>query len=649
MATYKSVETKYLEERDAFFRGLRNLDRRTFLKVSGAALAATASLAAPHSFTPVAVAQETASEDSQPAFRFAYISDSHLLEKDINDRFVRGLLRAVDDVNNLDPQPDFVFYGGDLAQLGQVAELELGASILKNLKAPLKIMVGEHDWYFDMGQKWQELFGTPTYSFDHKGVHFVVLNSVVEADFWTARGMTPMERMSDGRRTGQWPAELVHRGGTAASVAAGGSGQVSRRHTGHRLLALAAVQALQGLELLDRRRGGSSGDLEAVQTGRGDSRSHAPVADEPDRQYSLPRIALDCLAMALCAAGHARVDDPDEPSRPVQSERRLRRWRSTCASRRTGRQGLQPLESQSDHGQPDVHEQLGQREYPVQAKPAGLLASNKETNHESSADLSPCLRRVHLRDSAAGRVCSPVAPARRRHRPVPLFARRRKTRASRTRHLWRRPTLRRRQRQDQTPAVAPETSQASTDTDTVTVGSCDGENTVTVAKEATGHALAEALMDQWLRDHPEANWVAEEKAKHTMQPPADNSELLQGEQGKGHTYGNYTERDILTWAREAEKFVAEGSRIFHSGDELGSTVGVSCDMCHPHAANTHPETYPKYQVQLGRVVLLRDMIEWCVENPVRGDHLDPNGATMRALEAYIMAQRKGVAMDYGKH
>ena len=49
------------------------------------------------------------------------------------------------------------------------------------------MMVGEHDWYLDMGEKWRELFGEPTYSFDHKGVHFVVLNSVVEKDFWTAR------------------------------------------------------------------------------------------------------------------------------------------------------------------------------------------------------------------------------------------------------------------------------------------------------------------------------------------------------------------------------------------------------------------------------------------------------------------------------
>ena len=57
MATHKSIETKYLEERQQFFHGLRNLDRRSFLKVSAAALGATAGLAPPHSFMPVSVAQ----------------------------------------------------------------------------------------------------------------------------------------------------------------------------------------------------------------------------------------------------------------------------------------------------------------------------------------------------------------------------------------------------------------------------------------------------------------------------------------------------------------------------------------------------------------------------------------------------------------
>ena len=192
-------------------------------------------------------------------------------------------------------------------------------------------------------------------------------------------------------------------------------------------------------------------------------------------------------------------------------------------------------------------------------------------------------------------------------------------------------------------------SESKDDGEAVTVGACDSGSAVEVPKGLTGQPLADSLMDQWKRNHPEAKWVAEEKERHTLQPAADNSDLLKGDQGKGDTYGNFTAQDLLTWARETEKFAAEGSRIFHNGDELGSTVAVSCDMCHPHAANTHPETYPKFQSQLGRVVLLRDMINWCIENPVRGPKLDPDGPKMRALEAYILAQRKGIPMNYGKH
>ena len=91
-----------------------------------------------------------------------------------------------------------------------------------------------------------------------------------------------------------------------------------------------------------------------------------------------------------------------------------------------------------------------------------------------------------------------------------------------------------------------------------------------------------------------------------------------------------------------------GSTVFHSGDELGSQIAVSCDMCHPDAANTHAETYPKFQPQLGRVALLRDMINWCIEHPVRGQQLASDDERMRALEAYITAQRKGAQLNYGK-
>ena len=171
------------------------------------------------------------------------------------------------------------------------------------------------------------------------------------------------------------------------------------------------------------------------------------------------------------------------------------------------------------------------------------------------------------------------------------------------------------------------------------------------AMDAAARAETAALMAQWKTDNPSRakNWIEIERASHKIQPPADNSSLLKGEQGKGHSYGNYTERDLFMWARETEKMVVEGSRIFHNAKLLGGTIGVSCDMCHPDGSNTHAETYPKFQAQLGRVVLLRDMINWCIENPVRGKPFVADSPQMRALEAYIMAQRTGVKMEYGKH
>jgi len=202
---------EYLNKRENWLKELYKTGstwegRRKFLKMSAmaAGFAATQSFV-PHSFQLVDVVN-AATPDSK-AFTFAYISDSHLYEKTLNERFVRQLERAVADINALDPQPDFVLYGGDLAQLGQPGELKLGAQILKQVKAPIKMMVGEHDWFLDMGDLWKELFGKHYYSFDHKGVHFITLMSVNEKDFWTAKNLSPMQRMQivsgldDGRQS----------------------------------------------------------------------------------------------------------------------------------------------------------------------------------------------------------------------------------------------------------------------------------------------------------------------------------------------------------------------------------------------------------------------------------------------------------------
>jgi len=166
-----------------------------------------------------------------------------------------------------------------------------------------------------------------------------------------------------------------------------------------------------------------------------------------------------------------------------------------------------------------------------------------------------------------------------------------------------------------------------------------------------GQAAAEALMAQWKTKNPGVDWEAEERHARTFLPAADNSHLLQqkGNQGAGHPYRNVTKQDLLTWKREAERLVVAGSKVFHSAQELGSTIAVSCDMCHPNASNTHPETYPKFQTQIGKVVLLRDMINWCLEQAARAPRLAADDPRMRALEAYIISQRAGTPMAYGKH
>lgn len=173
---------------------LTGVSRREFLKTTmkaGVVLAGSDYVLSP----PERLVQLVSMKRGKEEFQFAYISDSHLLARGKEHRFARALIKAVEDVNAMSPQPDFVLYGGDLAQLGLREELSLGKEIVAPLKPKCHMMVGEHDWYYDMGEAWRELFGQPTYSFDHKGVHFIVLNSVIVEDYWSATNMSPMERM----------------------------------------------------------------------------------------------------------------------------------------------------------------------------------------------------------------------------------------------------------------------------------------------------------------------------------------------------------------------------------------------------------------------------------------------------------------------
>lgn len=109
----------------------------------------------------------------------------------------------------------------------------------------------------------------------------------------------------------------------------------------------------------------------------------------------------------------------------------------------------------------------------------------------------------------------------------------------------------------------------------------------------------------------------------------------------------FTQEDVDRWQNEYMTVVQEGRELWVSAD-LG-TNGVACAQCHPNGANTHPETYPKFQQQLGKVIALREMINWCLMNPLEGAPLDLDSAEMVAIEAYLAHERRGVEMEPGRH
>jgi 3',5'-cyclic-AMP phosphodiesterase len=183
------------------------ITRRTFIHRS--CLVGAATVGETFAWWPLMNTIDVAHAAEQP-FKFAWISDTHLYPKSLNTRFVEKTVRAAKEVQAMSPPADFMIFGGDLAQLGKIEELELGNEILKEVKIRKVFIPGEHDWYLDMGKKWGELFGPANWTFDHKGVRFIGLDTVSRApDYWSMKKMSPEERMAhmsvlDGTVAGPW-------------------------------------------------------------------------------------------------------------------------------------------------------------------------------------------------------------------------------------------------------------------------------------------------------------------------------------------------------------------------------------------------------------------------------------------------------------
>ncbi len=96
---------------------------------------------------------------------------------------------------------------------------------------------------------------------------------------------------------------------------------------------------------------------------------------------------------------------------------------------------------------------------------------------------------------------------------------------------------------------------------------------------------------------------------------------------------------------ESLKAIKRGEQLWLDRN-LGSN-GLNCNVCHPDAAATHPETYPKFKQQLGRVVTVQEFINWCIYVALRGQRQEVGGEVLTALEAYQAYKNRGNVLEIG--
>jgi hypothetical protein len=158
------------------------IDRRDFAKLIGLGGVVFASgLVDPLRLAGTGAATAAPAED----FFFVQLSDTHWgFQGPPNPEAKNTLKLAVQQVNALQAQPGYIFFTGDLTHTTDDAaerrkRMTEFREIVKELKVKdVRFMPGEHDAALDNGAAFKELFGPTRYTFDHKGVHFIVVDNV---------------------------------------------------------------------------------------------------------------------------------------------------------------------------------------------------------------------------------------------------------------------------------------------------------------------------------------------------------------------------------------------------------------------------------------------------------------------------------------
>lgn len=116
----------------------------------------------------------------------AQISDTHLGEKRA-PHAAENLRQAVAMVNQR--RPDAVILSGDIGENPQA--WQQAKSILKKLRAPLYVAPGNHDVHSSDLDRYRSVFGRDYYTFETKGITFVVINSQLLGNYDTYEAKTP--------------------------------------------------------------------------------------------------------------------------------------------------------------------------------------------------------------------------------------------------------------------------------------------------------------------------------------------------------------------------------------------------------------------------------------------------------------------------
>ncbi|MBS1788634.1 MAG: metallophosphoesterase [Acidobacteria bacterium] len=175
---------------------MSRIDRRDFMKLAGLGGVVFASglgfsaFGGNDALETSTVQKSSRLKSAKEDFYFVQFSDTHwgFEGPKVNPDAQVTLKKAVAAVNSLEEQPDFVVFTGDLTHTTddpkvrrtRMAEFR---EIVGQLKAKMvHFMPGEHDASLDRGEAYQEFFGDLHYTFDHRGVHFIVLDNVSDPE-----------------------------------------------------------------------------------------------------------------------------------------------------------------------------------------------------------------------------------------------------------------------------------------------------------------------------------------------------------------------------------------------------------------------------------------------------------------------------------